>query len=239
MAVVDRPGCAGAEPAEPVFDLAVQAAALEPAVAAAPGQKLLLVGQSYGAAIATLIAHAMTPRARRRSGLGALLERLGLRKGMDAAHPVCGLVLLSGFFGETGPTSRWLVDVGGRMLGLIPRDLRNAVLEVSRQAPQLDAVREALAALPIPVHVIHGDADDFAPLATAERLVREIARAEPMRLRTVAGGDHFLNDRPPAELLGILEACLPPGATATPAHRATAAAPLRRRPAPARGLAHA
>src|SRR5690606_37633492 len=80
MTVVDRPGFAGSEPAEPVFDLAVQAAALAPAAAAEPGQRLLLVGQSYGAAIATLIAHGMTPQAPRRTGLAAVLERVGLRR---------------------------------------------------------------------------------------------------------------------------------------------------------------
>jgi pimeloyl-ACP methyl ester carboxylesterase len=236
MTVVDRPGFAGSEPVEPVFDLATQAVALAPAVTAAPGQKLLLLGQSYGAAIATLIAHNLTPQARPATRLSAMLDRLGLRKARPEPHPVCGLVLLSGFFGETGPTSRWLVDAGGRMLNLIPRDLRNAVLEVGRQPPQLAAVREALAALTIPVHLIHGDADDFAPLTAAERLAAEIVRAEPMRLQTVAGGDHFLNDRPPAEIMAILEACLPP-ATAVAARRPVTVPSWLRRLTPDPGMA--
>lgn len=238
MTVVDRPGFAASEPADPVFDLMVQAQALSPVVTAAPGQRLLLVGQSYGAAIAALIAHGVTPQAAPQTTFDALLRRLGLRKAVPTPHPVSGLVLLSGFFGETGPTSRWLVDVGGRMLSLIPRDLRNAVLEVTRQAEQLPAVREALAGLATSVHVIHGDADDFAPLGVAERLAEEIERHEPMRVHRVPGADHFLNERPPEELLAILRDCLPPPPK-PPLARPALSLPWARRPMAGLGLASA
>ena len=88
MIVVDRPGYAGSEPLHPVPDIRVQAEALAPVLKAAPGQKVLLVGQSYGAAIAAILA---------------------------AENPgrVASLVLLSGFFGEAGPTTRWLPAPSG------------------------------------------------------------------------------------------------------------------------------
>src|ERR1700728_2022649 len=85
MVVVDRPGFAASEPATCVPDIRTQAIALAPLLEAAPGQQILLVGQSYGAAIATMLA-AKKPKA------------------------LTGLVLLSSFLGETGPTARWLVD---------------------------------------------------------------------------------------------------------------------------------
>src|SRR5689334_4027035 len=56
MIVVDRPGYAGSEPLHPVPDIRVQAEALSPVLQTPPGQKLLLVGQSYGAAIASIMA---------------------------------------------------------------------------------------------------------------------------------------------------------------------------------------
>ena len=92
-----------------------------PLLDAAPGQKILLVGQSYGAAIATVMA---------------------------AKHPksLAGVVLLSSFLGDTGPTARWLVDLGMRVLSLIPRDLRHAILEVSGQSAQLMHMRAGAAA---------------------------------------------------------------------------------------------
>lgn len=184
MVVVDRPGYAGSEPVYYVGDIQMQAKALEPLLDAAPGQRVLLVGQSYGAAISTLMA-ANNPR------------------------KVAGLVLLSGYFGQSGPTARWLLDVGMRMLKLIPRDLRHAVLEVTNQPAQLAHARRALARLNMPIHVVHGDKDDFAPLEAAEQLVAETRTRRPVRFERVPGADHFLNDGPTEVLLQCLEACIP------------------------------
>lgn len=184
MVVVDRPGYAGSEPVYYVGDIQMQAKALEPLLDAAPGQRVLLVGQSYGAAISTLMA-ANNPR------------------------KVAGLVLLSGYFGQSGPTARWLLDVGMRMLKLIPRDLRHAVLEVTNQPAQLAHARRALARLNMPIHVVHGDKDDFAPIEAAEQLVAETRTRRPVRFERVPGADHFLNDGPTEVLLQCLEACIP------------------------------
>jgi hippurate hydrolase len=68
---------------------------------------------------------------------------------MAEANPgkVAGLVLLSGFFGEPGPTAKWLIDVGNKALKVIPRDLRHAVMEASGQREQLAHAKRALAKL--------------------------------------------------------------------------------------------
>ncbi len=184
MVVVDRPGFAGSEPVEYVGDIRVQAEALMPLLETRPGQRLLLVGQSYGAAISSLMA-ARRPR------------------------NLAGLVLLSGYLGDPGPTARWLVRVGQWVLRHIPRDLRNAVLEVAGQPGQLVHMHAALTRITAPIHVVHGDKDDFAPIETAERLVSEARTLKPMRFSRVAGANHFLNDGPPEALLAELEACLP------------------------------
>jgi pimeloyl-ACP methyl ester carboxylesterase len=184
MIVVDRPGYAASEPATPVTDIRVQAEALAPVLTAAVGQKVLLVGQSYGAAIASLMAD-------------------------QNPGKVAGLVLLSGFFGEAGPTARWLLDVGSRALKMIPRDLRHAVIEVNGQRPQLRHARRALARLNIPIHMIHGDQDDFAPLEVAERLAAETVTRRPIRVVRTEGANHFLNDGPAEALIAALESCIP------------------------------
>jgi pimeloyl-ACP methyl ester carboxylesterase len=184
MIVVDRPGYAGSEPAEPVTDIRVQAQALSPLLQAARGQKVMLVGQSYGAAIAALMAEANPGK-------------------------VASLVLLSGFFGETGPTSRWLIDVGSKALKVLPRDLRHAVIEASGQKPQLAYAKQALARLTIPIHMIHGDKDDFAPIEAAERLAAETATRQPIHFVRTEGANHFLNDGPAEQLLAALETCIP------------------------------
>jgi pimeloyl-ACP methyl ester carboxylesterase len=187
MVVVDRPGYAGSEPAQPVSDIRVQAEALAPVLEARPGQKVLLVGQSYGAAIAALMAEANPGK-------------------VDA------LVMLSAFFGEPGPTARWLMDLGGKTLNLkmVPRDLRHAVIEASGQKRQLGHAFRALARLRIPVHMVHGDKDDYAPIEVAERLAGELVTRQPIRFVKTPGANHFLNDGPPEVLLEALESCLPP-----------------------------
>lgn len=184
MIVVDRPGYGASEPAEPVTDIRTQALALAPLLSAARGQRVMLVGQSYGAAIASLMAEANPGR-------------------------VESLVLLSGFFGETGPTSRWLIDLGSKALRLIPRDLRHAVMEASGQRPQLAYAKRALGRLSIPVHMIHGDKDDFAPIEVAERLAAETATRRPINFVRTPGANHFLNDGPAEQLIAALEACIP------------------------------
>jgi pimeloyl-ACP methyl ester carboxylesterase len=184
MIVVDRPGYAGSEPLHPVTDIRVQAEALAPVLNAAPGQKVLLVGQSYGAAIASIMAD-------------------------QNPGKVAGLVLLSGFFGEAGPTAKWLLDMGSKALKVIPRDLRNAVIEVTGQRPQLRHAKRALARVNVPIHMIHGDKDDFAPLETAERLAAETLTRRPIRVVRTEGANHFLNDGPAEVLLQALESCIP------------------------------
>lgn len=184
MIVVDRPGFAGSEPRHPVPDIRVQAEALAPLLQARRGQQILLVGQSYGAAIASIMAEQNPGR-------------------------VAGLVLLSGFFGEAGPTARWLLDLGGKALNMIPRDLRHAVIEVNGQRPQLGYARKALSRLNLPIWMIHGDKDDFAPVEVAERLAKETVTRRPIRVMRTAGANHFLNDGPAEQLIAALEACIP------------------------------
>jgi pimeloyl-ACP methyl ester carboxylesterase len=182
--VVDRPGYANSEPLHPVTDIRVQAEALAPVLHAGRGQKVLLVGQSYGAAIASIMAD-------------------------ENPGKVAGLVLLSGFFGEAGPTARWLLDLGTKALKMIPRDLRNAVIEVNGQKPQLRHAKRALARVNVPIHMIHGDKDDFAPLEVAEKLAAETVTRRPIRVVKTEGANHFLNDGPADVLLAAIESCIP------------------------------
>jgi pimeloyl-ACP methyl ester carboxylesterase len=101
------------------------------------------------------------------------------------------------------------MHVGGKALKLIPRDLRHAVMETTGQAPQLGLAKRALARLGMPIHMVHGDQDDFAPIEVAERLASEVVTRQPIRFVRTPGANHFLNDGPAEVLLQALESCIP------------------------------
>ncbi len=164
MIVADRPGFRDSEPRQAVRDLVKQADALSPMLEAREGQRVLLVGQSFGAPVAALMAR---------------------------RHPdrVQALALMSAFFGDRGPTARRLFGVGQAVRPLLPRDLRNSIAEIAAQRRQLPIAFEALRSLPQPIVFVHGDADNFVPFAADERLAANYGRP----LITIVGGDHFLN----------------------------------------------
>jgi pimeloyl-ACP methyl ester carboxylesterase len=174
--VADRPGFQTSEPEDAVRDLAKQAEALSPMLEARDGQRVLLIGQSFGAPIATLMAQRYPEK-------------------VDA------VVLVSAYFGDLGATGRRLFGVGRVVRPLLPRDLRNSTIEVSSQRDQLPTVWNALRGLQQPIVFIHGDADTFVPLEADQRIANEYGHT----LITVPGGDHFLNACCVPALLGAVE----------------------------------
>jgi len=176
LIVADRPGFRASEPREAVRDLAKQADALAPMLEARPGQRVLLVGQSFGAPLATLMAARYPDR-------------------VDA------IVLVSAFFGDRGPTAQRLLGAGRLFQGVLPRDLRNSVVEVSAQQDQLPAVWDALRGLQQPIVFVHGDVDTFVPQAVDQRIAAEYGHT----FVSVPGGDHFLNACCVSALLAAFE----------------------------------
>lgn len=164
LIVADRPGFRSSQPRGAVRNLAQQADALAPMLDAQEGQRVLLVGQSFGAPVATLMASRNPDK-------------------VDA------LVLVSAYFGDRGPTARRMFGAGQLFHGLLPRDLRNSVTEVTAQTNQLPAVWTALRGLQQPIVFVHGDNDTFVPLAADQRIASEYGHT----LISVPGGDHFLN----------------------------------------------
>ncbi len=164
LIVADRPGFRTSEPEDAVRDIAKQAEALSPMLAARPGQRVLLVGQSFGAPVATIMA-------------------------ARHADQVDALVLVSAYFGDRGPTARRMFGLGQIVQPILPRDLRNSIAEVSAQPAQLPAVWQALRGLNQPLVFVHGDDDTFVPLEADQRIAAEYGHT----FVTIPGGDHFLN----------------------------------------------
>jgi len=164
LIVADRPGFRTSQPEDSVRDLAKQADALAPMLSAREGQRVLLVGQSFGAPVATLMASRYPDQ-------------------VDA------IVLVSAFFGDRGPTARRMIGAGSLFRPVLPRDLRNSISEVTAQSEQLPSVWTALRSLRQPIVFVHGDDDTFVPLEADRRIAAEYGHT----LITVPAGDHFLN----------------------------------------------
>jgi pimeloyl-ACP methyl ester carboxylesterase len=176
LIVADRPGFRSSEPEGAVRDLVKQADALAPMLEAREGQRVLLVGQSFGAPVATLMAQRYPDQ-------------------VDA------IVLVSAYFGDRGPTARRMLGAGRLFHGLLPRDLKNSITEVTAQNQQLPAVWSALRGLRQPIVFVHGDNDTFVPLEAEQRIAAEYGHT----LVEVQGGDHFLNACCVPALLGAFE----------------------------------
>lgn len=176
MIVADRPGFRTSEPEDAVRDLAKQADALAPMLQHREGERVLLVGQSFGAPVATLMAQRYPDQ-------------------VDA------VVLVSAFFGDRGPTARRMIGAGNLFHAMLPRDLKNSISEITAQTNQLPAIWTALRGLEQPIVFIHGDADTFVPLEADQRIAAEYGHT----LVTVPGGDHFLNACCVPALIGAFE----------------------------------
>lgn len=176
MIVADRPGFRTSEPEDAVRDLAKQADALAPMLHHREGERVLLVGQSFGAPVAALMAQRYP-------------------------NEVDAVVLVSAFFGNRGPTARRLIGAGSLFHGVLPRDLKNSISEITAQRTQLPAVWTALRGLEQPVVFVHGEADTFVPLAAEQRIAAEYGRT----LVAIPEGDHFLNACCVPALLGAFE----------------------------------
>ncbi len=176
MIVADRPGFRTSEPQDAVRDLAKQADALAPMLQHREGERVLLVGQSFGAPVAILMAQRYPDQ-------------------VDA------VVLVSAFFGDRGPTARRLIGAGSVFHGMLPRDLKNSISEITAQRRQLPAVWTALRGIEQPIVFVHGDADTFVPLEAEQRIAAEYGHT----LVTVPDGDHFLNACCVPALVGAFE----------------------------------
>lgn len=167
---LDRPGFGQSGPDEDaVTSLAEQASAVAALVRASGARSAVLVGHSLGGPIVAQVA---------------------------ADHPdlVAALVILAGsldpaqedvpfiqFVGDTWPVS-----------ALLPRAIRNANREIIALEHELDALSPRLAAIKVPVTIVHGTKDDLVPFANVDFIKKHMTGVKAMDVTVIEGQNHFL-----------------------------------------------
>jgi len=172
LTVMRRPGY-GPDDRAPVFDVDAHVAAVLPLLdAAAPGQKTLLVGQSFGAGVAIRTA-------------GLYPEKI------DA------LMLLSAFLLEpnTEAQQKQLKFVK-RVRFLIGAENRRAIKELDFHPTLMASALEQAPNVQDPVVILHGSADEVAPPANAEYARDVLPSATCAEIIWVPDAWHYIANDP-------------------------------------------
>ena len=166
---VDRPGFGNSGPDDAVVSLREQAEALTQLIRAAGGKPAVLIGHSLGGPI---IAQAAVDNPELVAALVVVAGSL---------DPALEDVPFIQYVGDTWPVS-----------ALLPRMLRNANREIIALEPQLAALAPRLAAIKVPVTIVHGTRDDLVPFANVAFMKKHMTGTKAMDVTVLDGQNHFL-----------------------------------------------
>lgn len=166
---VDRPGFGKSGPDDAVVSLREQAEALTQLIRAAGGKPAVLIGHSLGGPI---IAQAAVDHPELVAALVVVAGSL---------DPALEDVPFIQYVGDTWPVS-----------ALLPRMLRNANREIIALEPHLAALAPRLAAIKVPVTIVHGTKDDLVPFANVAFMKKHMTGTKAMDVTALDGQNHFL-----------------------------------------------
>lgn len=166
---IDRPGFGESGPDDTVVSLAEQAEAIAAVIKAGGGKPAVLIGHSLGGPI---IAQAA----------------------VDHPDLVAALVIVAGSLDpaqENVPFYQYVGDTWP-LSAILPRWLRNTNREIIALEPQLKALAPRLAAINIPVTIVHGTKDDLVPFANVDFMKKHLTGTKAMDVTVLDGMNHFL-----------------------------------------------
>lgn len=184
--VVERPGYGGSAREDGFVPLAAQMAAIEPLVENLRGERVILIGEGYGAPAAAALATQRPDR----------VEALA--------------IIAADFAAPTKAARRRLRAVAALDLaGYAPHGLKSFRREAKtrRETGVFDGVApaDALAGLSVPTAVIAGTDDPIAPVKRARALLAALPPAAEGALVTVEDGGHHLARRHEDALLSVID----------------------------------
>jgi pimeloyl-ACP methyl ester carboxylesterase len=166
---IDRPGFGDSGPDDAVTTLAEQGDAVAAVIRANGGKPAVLVGHSLGGPIVAQTA------ADHPDLVAALVVVAG---SLDPAQEDVPFIQ---FVGDTWPVS-----------ALLPRALRNANREIIALKHELEALSPHLAAIKVPVTIVHGTKDDLVPFANVDFIKAHMTGSTGMAVTVLEGQNHFL-----------------------------------------------
>ncbi len=166
---IDRPGFGHSGPDDAVTSLPEQAEAVAAIVRANGAKPAVLVGHSLGGPIIAQVA-ADDPD---------LVAALVIVAG--SLDPALEYVPFIQYVGDTWPVS-----------ALLPRMVRNANREIIALEPHLTALAPRLAAIKVPVTIVHGTKDTLVPFANVAFMKKHLTGTKAMEVTVLDGQNHFL-----------------------------------------------
>jgi pimeloyl-ACP methyl ester carboxylesterase len=166
---IDRPGFGQSGPDGAVTSLSEQAAAIAALIRAKGTKPAVLVGHSLGGPIVAQLAADHPDLA------AALVIVAG------SLDPALEEILFIQHIGETWPVR-----------ALLPRMVRNANREILALEPQLEALAPRLAAITVPVTIVHGTKDNLVPFANVAFMKKHLTGTTAMDVSVLEGQNHFL-----------------------------------------------
>lgn len=175
----------GADAKEPVLDLDDQIKAIEPILSAPTERKTIVMGVSYGGALAFKCA-------------------------LDHPDLVDGVLSVAMLVHEPRDFVKNVVSLGGTpgINQALPQYLKNARREVIARRTQIGPLFDRFKTISQPVSVMHGTLDHLVPLKAAQDLLDLLGPNADTVFREIPNGTHFLElERPNlihAELRGLM-----------------------------------
>lgn len=170
MIAVDRPGFGESDPGRAEPSLAKQSSDLAPLLGrAAPGQRIILVGHSFGGPVAARLA-------------------------MDHPEKVTDLILLAGSVDPAMEKTKWFqIPAQWRAVNwAVPQELLVCNREILPLKSQLEEMKPLWPKITQRVTVVQGESDDLVPPENAAFAQRMLVSARSVEVLRLPGMNHFL-----------------------------------------------